>query len=162
MPIRRTAPAMIAAPALFAALALGAPAVAQDGGDLPAPVMARQSHMHLYAFNLGVLGDMAKGETEYDAEAAQAAARNIGDLGELTQDAYWVDGTSSEDVEGSRAKPALFEEYGEYEKLTRDLVEAAAAMESAAGESAEAIGGQMRELGGACGACHKLYRESDD
>ena len=42
------------------------------------PVKARQGQFRILAINLGILGGMAKGETEYDAEAAQAAADTIG------------------------------------------------------------------------------------
>ena len=38
-----------------------------------AAVKARQSAMTLYSFNLGLLGGMAKGDIEYDADAASAA-----------------------------------------------------------------------------------------
>ena len=34
------------------------------------PVVARQSHMQLYAHNLGILGGMAQGKMDYDADAA--------------------------------------------------------------------------------------------
>ena len=35
-------------------------------------VDARQAHMSLFAFNIGLLGGMAKGEIDYDADAASA------------------------------------------------------------------------------------------
>ena len=43
---------------------------ASHEAELPAPVKARQAHMNLYAFNIGVLGGMAKGEIDYDADVA--------------------------------------------------------------------------------------------
>jgi cytochrome c556 len=52
--------------------------------DGPTPqqraIEARQSKMTLYAFNLGLLGGMAKGDIEYDAQAAGLAAKNLAAL----------------------------------------------------------------------------------
>ncbi|HBM58318.1 MAG TPA: cytochrome C554, partial [Citreicella sp.] len=61
----------IAAAAGVALLATGALAQEQD---LSGNVKARQGQFRIMAINLGILGDMAQGKTEYDAEAAQAAA----------------------------------------------------------------------------------------
>ena len=152
---------MLAA-ALLAATALAGVAHAQDEENMDPAVKARHAHMQLYAFNLGKLGAMAKGEAEYDAEVATGAAANLAQLTQLNQATYWVEGTSSDDVEGSKAKPELFQNMDDYMSLTEDLHQAAMSMETAAGESAEAIGAQMGALGGACGACHKKYRVSDD
>ena len=147
---------------LVGALAIAAPAIgAQHESSNPA-VKARQAHMQLYAFNLGQLGAMAKGEAEYDADAATAAAADLVALSGMDQTAYLADGTSSDEVDGSHALPALFENKDDYKTLQTNLHDAAMAMETAAGESAEAIGAQMGALGGACGACHKKYRVSDD
>ena len=148
------------AAAALAAAALAGPALSQEAEN-PA-VKARHAHMQLYAWNLGQLGAMAKGETEYDAEAATAAAANLAAMTQIDQSSYWVEGTSSDDMEASKALPALFENVDDYDALTEDLHQAAMEMETAAGESAEAIGAQMGALGGACGACHKKYRQSDN
>jgi cytochrome c556 len=42
--------------------------------DLPREVKARQGQFQIMAINLGILGGIAKGEIEYDAATAQAAA----------------------------------------------------------------------------------------
>ena len=152
---------LMSATAALAFVTSGA-VLAQSESDEPPAVEARHHHMNLYAYNLGILGGMAKGETDYDADMATGAAANIAALSQLNQASYWVEGTSSEDVEASKALPALFENPDDYAALTDDLTEAAMAMQAAAGESAEAIGGQMQALGGACGACHRKYRERDD
>ncbi len=124
-------------------------------------VTARTAHMGLYSFSLGTLGAMVKGETEYDAETAQAAADRLVALSGMDQAGYWPPGTSSDEVE-SRALPALFENRDDYDALTRDLNEASMAMADVAGDGVEAIGGQMKSVGDACGACHEEYRKPED
>ncbi|PZX19940.1 cytochrome c556 [Palleronia aestuarii] len=138
---------------------LGGPLAAQD--DNP-NVEARQHHMDLYSYNLSILGAMAKGERDYDAELAGAAASRLHALATLDQTGYWPEGTSSEEIDDSRALPALFENMDDYMNLTEELASAAMEMQNVAGDGAEAIGGQMRALGGSCGSCHEKYRQSDD
>ena len=61
---------------VLAAAVIATSAVGDSHADkaILAAVKARQSQMTLYSFNIGLLGGMAKGEIEYDADAAMAAA----------------------------------------------------------------------------------------
>ncbi len=154
-PMRTLALAALAAPIAVVAFAAA-------HADIGAAVKARHAHMQLYSYNLGILGDMAKGDTEYDAAMAQAAADRLVSLSAVSQEGYYPDGTSSEEVEESRALPVLFEEREKYTALTEDLNAAATEMAAVAGDGADALGPQMQALGGACGACHKVYRAKDD
>lgn len=149
-------------PALAIAGVLGGAALAASHSETHPAVKARTSHMSLYAFSLGVLGNMAKGETEYDAALAQAAADRLVALSGYDQTGYWPQGTSTDELEGTRALPPLFDNLDEYDALTADLNKAAMEMAAIAGDGAEAIGGQMKAVGGACGACHEDYRQSED
>ncbi len=149
-------------PALALLSIVGATTTAFGQSDLPPPVEARQHHMQLYAFNLGVLGDMVRGNTDYDAALARAAADRLAALAELSQVGYYPDGTSASEIEGSRALPLLWDERENYDELTGKLADAAAQMASVAGNGLEAVQGEMQALGQSCGACHELYRESDD
>jgi cytochrome c556 len=144
----------------LAAAVIGGSAVAQDMSN-PA-VGARHALMGLYAFNLGQLGAMAKGEMEYHADAAGAAAGNLAALAKLDQTALWPEGTDSETVEGSRALPAIWSDMDGFHAKADGLAEAAMAMEEAAGTDLASLQGAMRDLGAACGACHKEYRQPDD
>ena len=54
----------------LAGLLVAGTAIAQQNDPMAAAVKARQAHMQLYAANLGVLGGMARGNMDYDAEAA--------------------------------------------------------------------------------------------
>lgn len=134
-------------------------AFAAGHGGNPA-VTARKAHMQLYAFNLGTLGAMAKGEVEYDAEAASAAASNLAALSALSQRAYWVPGTSSDDLpDESRALPAIWEEGSKAGEIGASFAEAAAALAAVAGDGKDAMAGALGAVGKGCGDCHEGYRK---
>lgn len=125
-----------------------------------AAAKARQAQMQLQAFNLGILGAMAKGATPFDAGAAQAAADNLVALSSMNQMSYWLRGSSNADMEGTKALPAIWAEGSDVGAKAKGLADAALAMQAAAG-SLEGIQGAIGAVGGACGACHKAYRQSD-
>ena len=56
----------------LAAMISGTAVYAQD--DFSAQLKARQGQMRIMAINLGLLGGMAQGKMDYNAEAAQAAS----------------------------------------------------------------------------------------
>ncbi|WP_334062089.1 c-type cytochrome [Limimaricola cinnabarinus] len=125
----------------------------------------RESHMKLMGAHLGVLGAMAKGETDYDAATAGAAAGALAGLADAVGaagDVYWVEGSSSEQIADSRALPAIWEKMGEFEEHQASLVEATSAMQDAAGTDLAALQGAMGGLGGACGDCHKAFRKPEE
>ena len=148
--------------ALACSAAVAGSAFAGGHGGNPA-VKARKAHMQLYAFNLGTLGAMAKGEVEYDAAAASAAAGNLAAVASLNPRAYWVPGTSSDDLpDESRALPAIWEEGSKAGEIGASFAEAAAALAAVAGDGREAMAGAIGAVGKGCGDCHKAYRAPDN
>ncbi|SDN29349.1 Cytochrome c556 [Lutimaribacter pacificus] len=141
------------------AVAMAGTVIAQSDGDKAAEAAqdAREAQMDLYAFNLGLLGDMAKGAVPYDAAAAQAAAENLAALSALDQSRLWPEGSGEMSIE-TRAKVDIWDDMDDFTAKADDLMKAAAAMAEVAGTGLEAVQGQMGALGGACGACHKAYR----
>lgn len=129
--------------------------------DAAAAVKARQAHMDLYAFNLGILGSMAKGETDYDADAASAAASNIEALAKMKTGAFWPQGSAAGEIENSRALPEIWTTYPAVAEKAQDLVAASEAMSVAAGTGLEPLQAAMGPLGGACVACHKAFRQPE-
>lgn len=125
-------------------------------------IKARQAHMQLYAFNLGTLGGMAQGKIDYDADAASAAASNLAALAHLNGRAYWVPGSDNASVDGTKALPAIWADGSDIGAKAAALVEAADAMNAAAGQGLEALQAAMGPLGGACGGCHQSYRQSNN
>ena len=150
--------------ALIGLLSLGAGATALADGhitqdDLKNAMNARKAHMQLYGFNLGILGNMAQGKADYDADAAQAAADRLVALATMNQGAYWLPGSDSDSLEGTRALPAIWEEGSMAGQIGMNLAEGALAMQAAAGDGLEALQANMRGVGAPCGACHEDYRK---
>ncbi|KMW57372.1 Cytochrome c' [Candidatus Rhodobacter oscarellae] len=142
----------------FAALAIAA-TTAFAGGHAGNPaVKARKSHMQLYGFHLGILGGMAKGDTEYNAAAAQTAADNLAALATMNTMAFWVPGTSVDELgDETRALAKMWAADSTVIDKAMALGAAATAMQAAAG-SLEGVQGAIGAVGGACGSCHKAYR----
>ena len=123
-----------------------------------AAIKARQSHMQLFAFNLGTLGGMAQGKIDYNAEAAQIAADNLAALASVDFPPYFVVGSSNADVSETRALPAMWEDPEGVLAALAKLQGATAEMADPAGGGLEGLQAAMSALGGACGACHQAYR----
>ncbi|KGB82522.1 MAG: cytochrome C554 [Confluentimicrobium sp.] len=139
---------------LLAGAALGA---SDEDMAVQAAIKARQAQMDLYAYNLGILGAMAKGDVEYNADIAGGAASNIVTLTSLDQSTLWPEGSDSMAAE-TRALPAIWDNFPDVMTKSQALVEAAVAMEAAAGTGIDGLRAAIGPLGGACGACHKVYR----
>ena len=145
-----------------AGLAIAATTVfaASHAGPFDGAIKARKSHMQLYGHNLGVLGAMAQGKVDYDAEAASAAANNLVALAAMSQGSYWPQGSDAGSVEGTRALAAIWEDFPGVMAQIGNLQAATAGMQAAAGDGLESLQGAMGPIGGVCGACHKAYRQA--
>lgn len=130
--------------------------------QLETAVKARQAHMQLYSFHLATLGGMAKDEIAYDAATAQTAADSLAALASLSQAGYWLPGSDNESIEKTRALPAIWADGSDVGAKGQAFVDAALAMQIAAGTDVDALKAAMGPLGGSCGACHKSYRQSDN
>lgn len=138
-------------------VALTGLAAAQDA-PFGMQVTARQGIMAYRALQLGTLGAMAKGEVEYDAAAAQKAADNL--LGAVTIDGsmLWPKGSDHEANPASEALPAMWAEGSDIGDKGKAMVEAATALQAAAGTGLDPLKAAMGQVGQACGACHKSFR----
>ncbi|EPX76062.1 c-type cytochrome [Salipiger mucosus] len=145
---------LLTAIAATATLTAGA-AVAQDYGD---QLKARQGQFRILAINLGILGGMAKGEIDYDAERAQMAADNLVAVTSIQQQPLWPEESGEMSLDGTRAKVEIWDNWDDFASKWSALGEAAEVMASAAGEGQEAIGPALGEVGGACKSCHDDYR----
>lgn len=150
---------LLAGSLVIAALA---PMALAQGLDPERAQSLREGHMKLMGLNIGMLGAMAKEEQPYDAEMAAAAAGNLAALGSIDQRSYWVEGSSSEDLEESRALPAIWENMDDFNSKTEALHEAAMKMEEAAGTDLASLQAAMGPLGEACGSCHEDYRKPEE
>lgn len=140
----------VAATAVFAA---------SHAGPFDGAINARKSHMRLYNHNGGILGGMAQGKIDYDAGAATAAAANLAALARMSQASYWPQGSDSAAISNTRALPAIWENFADVGAKAGALVAATAALETAAGGGLDSLKGAIGPVFGACGACHKVYRQ---
>ncbi len=140
----------------------GVPAVAQEMSAAERAHQLRNSHMSLYSANLGPLVGMARGEVEYDAETAALHAGNIAAYAAVDLTPLWIEGSSSEELEDSRALPSIWENLEDVAAYQQSLEEAALAAAEAAPEGQEAFVAAFREVGQTCGGCHEDYRQPDD
>lgn len=148
---------------LSAALAGGVALTATAGGHGGNPAVdARQGQFQLMALNIGVLGNMARGNTDYDAEAAQAAANNLLTISGLDQRFHWPEGTDNESIEGTRALPAIWEDGSRAFEIWGEFGAGAEGLAAVAGDGLDAMRAALGPVGAACGSCHDDYRASDE
>ena len=126
--------------------------------DFNAEKKARQGQFRIMAFNLGLLGDMLKGEREFDAGMAQEAADNLVTVSNLHEDAMWPAGSDNMSIDGTRAQPNIWEKPDEFAAKWADFGKAAVAMQAAVAGGPDAIGPAMGPRGGSCKACHETFR----
>ncbi len=123
-------------------------------------IKARQAQMQLYAFHLGQLGAMAKGQAEYNAELASSLAANLKSLANLSGGAMWPMGSDSTAMPGkTRAKVGAWTTYPAVVVKQKAMNMAVAELAKVAGNGQAALGGALGAVGKSCGGCHKPYRE---
>lgn len=150
---------------LTAAIGVAA-SVAFAGGHSASPeakaIKARQAQMTLYSFNLGILGAMAKGDREFDADAANLAAGNLAAVSAVWMPETWIPGTDNESAKGTGALPALWtDDPAKVGAKSQALTDAAAALAKVSG-SLDGLRGAIGPVGQSCGACHKAYRAKSE
>lgn len=126
--------------------------------NVPAAVEARQGQFKLMALNVGVLGNMARGNTAYDANQATAAAANLVAVSMLDQSFHWPEGTDEMSIEGTRALPAIWENTADFGMKWQAFGAAATGLAAEAGNGLDAMRAALGPVGGTCGACHDAYR----
>ena len=136
---------------------------AAHSNPFSAHIAARQGQMNIQSFNIGVLGGMARGNTEYDADAAQTAADNLAALAMMDGRALWPEGSDNAALgDATRALPAIWEDMGAFGAEWQAYGEAVSGMQEAAGGGLEALQAAMGPLGSSCGSCHEDFRQSNN
>ncbi len=133
-----------------AALFVAGAALAHDGVKNPA-VMARMEGMKQMGGAAKILGEMVKGAVVFDAASANAAMETLRVESARIEALF----EAEEDDPKSEALPAIWQDYP-------DFTAKAEALNAAASQtvgSLEELQGAISQIGGACRACHKDYRE---
>ncbi|MCU9837531.1 cytochrome c [Ruegeria sp. WL0004] len=150
----------VAAAALVAMTGVGF-AASHAQSEFAREIAARQSQMKIYEFNLLVLGAMAKGDAPYDVEAATLAANNLVAANSIWMPSAWPKGSDNASADGTRALPAIWDNFPDVGAKAQGVKQALAEMQTAAGTDIDAIRDALGKVGAACTACHKSYRAAE-
>ena len=122
-------------------------------------IKARKAVMTLQSWYAGPLFQMAKGDMEYNAEAATAFAAALSTMASIKGDMMWPPGTDNGAYEGkTRALPEIWSAWPEAGKKAEALSEAAAALSEVAGDGLDALRSKIGPVGKACKGCHDDFR----
>ena len=116
-------------------------------------VKARQTLMDGNGGAMHTLGGMVKGEMAYDAAAAEAAKAVLVASAADIAAKFKTNATDPE----SHAKAEIWTNWDDFAAKAGDLGKAAAALDTTSLDSLKA---GIGAVGGACGACHTLYKAS--
>ena len=138
------------------ATALSTAAVAQDPFEMPRD--ARQGVMAIMGINMGVLGGMARGRMDYDADKAQSAANSILGISMVDFPSFFPEGSDEMGLDGTRAAMAIWENMDGFTAEWIKVQMAAPALAEAAGQGKDAMSAALGGVGGTCRSCHMSYR----
>ena len=118
----------------------------------------RQSVMKAMNGHTGAIVGVVKGEVSFVGDVA-AHAQSINAMAKLLPGIF-PDGTSQMDSAKTRALPEIWDDFSKFEAAAKALEVASAKMvEVASSGDLGAIGGQLQNIGKACGGCHKPFRQ---
>ena len=121
----------------------------------------RQGYFQMVKFNMGVLGAMAKGKRDYDAELAQTIANNLKSAASMNNALMWPKG-SDMDAEGlaghTKAKAAIWQDDSDVGEKHKTWVAATETMAENAGQGLDALRDAIGPLGKSCKGCHNDYK----
>jgi cytochrome c556 len=114
------------------------------------------------ATDLGKLGGMAKGEAAYDAAVASRSAANIAAIASVLSMDQFPAGSEYQAAADSFALPAIWATPDDFMVKITDLNTAAAGLQTAAAIDLDGLKAGMGQIGAACTACHKAYRQPEE
>lgn len=129
-----------------------------------AEIKARQAFMQILKFNIGVLGDMAKGNRDYDAKLAENSAKNIQAASQMNNGAMWPMGSDNTNAKLSDKTKALPENWSAYPKAAEKhkvWSEASTVLAANAGNGLDQLRKHIGPLGKSCKGCHESFRAED-
>lgn len=114
--------------------------------------IARAELMTTIGKNIGIIGDMAGGKTEFDAAAAEGAKAALVEATGKVEATFKDQGAADP---ASEAKPEIWANWDDFLKKATAASDAAGALDVA---SLDTVKAGMGALGGACKDCHTTYR----
>jgi cytochrome c556 len=115
----------------------------------------------MLGLNMGVLVGMARGEREYDADLAQAAANNVVAISTIDQSFHWPEGTDNMSLVGTLALPEIWDNLPDVVAKWEAFGAAAEGLAAVAANGQAEMAAQIGPTFAACNACHDLYQASE-
>jgi|TARA_Y100000385_G_C13060042_1_gene623936 cytochrome c556 len=117
-------------------------------------VKERMMVMKAMADNTKVIGQMLKRKTQFDANEAKSALERLSSLSLKTPKVFTVNATDPK----SEAKPAIWDEFDEFTKLSLELAETSIVLANSI-EIIEDLRPALKRISSGCKSCHSKYRE---
>lgn len=120
-------------------------------------VKYRQAVMKAIGGHMGSMAAVAKGKVSFVSHVAEHA-RGINGMSKLVLDIF-PKNSGPMDSANTRALPAIWDKWPEFKAASKAMqLESAKLVKVAEGGDVGAIGAQLKNLGKACGGCHKPFR----
>lgn len=117
-------------------------------------VKERMMVMKAMADNTKVIGQMLKRKTQFDANEAKSALERLSSLSLKTPKVFTVNATDPK----SEAKPAIWDEFDEFTKLSLELAETSIVLANSV-ENIEDLRPALKRISSGYKSCHSKYRE---
>ena len=117
-------------------------------------VKERMMVMKEMANTTKIIGQMLKGKTSFDANEAKLALERISSLSLKTPKVFMINASDPK----SEAKPAIWDEFDEFTRLSKDLAETSILLAGSI-DSIDDLRPALRGVSSGCKACHSRYRE---
>ena len=117
-------------------------------------VKKRMMLMKEMANNTKTIGQMLKGRTPFDANEAKLALERLSSLSLETPKVFKINASDPK----SEARPAIWNEFDEFTKLSKDLAEASLLLAGSI-NSIDDLRPALKGVSSGCKACHSRYRE---
>ena len=101
-----------------------------------------------------IIGQMLKGKTSFDAREAKLALERLSSLSLKTPKVFTINASDPK----SEAKPAIWDEFDEFTRLSKDLAETSILLAGSI-DSIDDLRPALRGVSSGCKACHSRYRE---
>ncbi|TQV71395.1 cytochrome c [Aliikangiella marina] len=125
-------------------------------------IEARKHFMQVTRFNLSVLGAMVKGNREYNAELAAAAANNMHALAKMDNSLMWPKGSDNA-VDGLKAHtdalPDAWSDFDGYMEKHKAWLDATKNLAASAGKSKDDLRKTLGAVGKSCKGCHDDFKQ---
>ena len=117
-------------------------------------VKERMMLMKEMANNTKTIGQMLKGKTPFDANEAKLALERLSSLSLETPKVFKINASDPK----SEARPAIWNEFDEFTKLSKDLAETSLLL-AGSKDSIDDLRPALKGGSSGCKACHSQYRE---